>query len=194
MAVDREPFGVAKQRFWPYAIPEPPSGHCIGLAPSVQQDQAVTDRRIPQKARMRGAVIKDFAIDFVAENCNLRVSFEGGDEPVEFVARHDAAGWVSGTVDNDQPRARSDLVQHFVGAEREVCGLRQRDRDRGGARKPNYTFIDREAWVRIEDLSARFAKYHDREEHGDLAAGNDQDTIRRHLDCMSTQEVGGDGG
>src|SRR5690242_16985812 len=106
MAVDREPLGVAKESFGPYAVSEPPSGHCISFAPPVQQDQAVADRRIPQKARMLGAVIKDLAIDFVTENRNLRVSFEAGDEPVKFVARYDAAGWVSGTVDDDQPRAR----------------------------------------------------------------------------------------
>ena len=69
---------------------------------------------------MLGAVIKDLAVDLVAHHRDLRVALEPGDEPVEFGARHDAAGRVGRAVDDDQPGARRDLVQHLVGAEREA--------------------------------------------------------------------------
>ena len=50
---------------------------------------------------MLSAVIEDFAIDLVAQDRDLRMALEPGDEPVEFGARHDAAGRIGRAVDDD---------------------------------------------------------------------------------------------
>ncbi len=65
---------------------------------------------------MLGAVVKDLAVDFVAEHGDLRVPFEPGDQPVELVPRHDAARRVGRAVDDDEPGARRDLIEDLVGA------------------------------------------------------------------------------
>src|SRR6516164_500064 len=82
VAVDRQPLRSTEQRLRPDPIAQPPAGHRIGLAPPVEQDHAVADRRVAEQARMLGAVIEDLAVDLVAEDGDLRVALEPGDEPV----------------------------------------------------------------------------------------------------------------
>ena len=183
---------MPKQRLRPYRITQPPPGHRIGLAPAVEQDQPVAQRRVAKKADVLGAVVKDLPVDFVAEYGDLRMPFEPGDQPVELVARHNAARRVGRAVDDDEPGARRDLVEDLVGAEREARRLVQRDRHRRRSRKPDHALVNREPGVGVEDLDPRLAEHQDAEEHRDLGAGNDQDQVRRHLDPMAAQQIGRD--
>ena len=80
---------------------------------------------------MLGAVIENFAVDFVAHHRDVRMAFEPGDEAVEFGARHDAARRVGRAVDDQEAGPRRDLFQHLLGAERKPGALVERHRDRG---------------------------------------------------------------
>ncbi len=143
---------------------------------------------------MLGAVVKDLAVDFVTEHGDLRVPFEPGDQAVELMPRHDAARRVGRAINDEEPRARRDLVEDLVGAEREARRLVQRDRHRRRSRKPNHALVNREPGVGVEDLDTRLAEDQDREEHRDLAAGDDQHQIRRNFDPVAAQEIGRDRG
>ena len=141
---------------------------------------------------MLGPVIEDLAVDLIAEHDHLGVPFEPGDEAVELVPWDDTARRIGRAVDDHQAGARGDLVQHLVCAEREPCAFVQRDRHRGRSGKPDDALVNREARVGIKDLDPRFSEHQDREEHRHLAAGDDQDQLRRNLDPVPTEEIGRD--
>ncbi len=143
---------------------------------------------------MLGAVVENLAVDLVAHHRHLRVPLEPGDEPIEFGARHDAAGRVGRAVDDQEAGPRRDLGQHLLGAEREPGALVERHRHRRRAREADHALVDREARIGIEDLGARLAEHHDRKKHRHLAAGHDQDPVGRHLDLVAPPQIGGDGG
>src|SRR5436190_841938 len=76
VAVDREPLGIPEQRLRPYRVTQPPTCHRIGLAPPVEEDQSVAQRRIAKKTDVLGAVVEDLAVDLVAEHGDVRVPFK----------------------------------------------------------------------------------------------------------------------
>ncbi len=191
MAIDGEPLGMREQRFGPDAITQPPAGHRIGLAPAVEQDDAVAQAWIGEQAHMPGAVIENLAIDLVAQDRHLRMALEPGRQLVELALRHHPAGRVGRAVEDHQPRPRRDLGQHLLGAEGEALVFVQIDRHRGSAREADDAFVNREAGIGIEDLGASLAEHHDGEEHGHLAARHHQHVAGRDLDAVAAAEIGG---
>src|SRR6266446_9319044 len=194
MAIDREPLGRAEQCLGPHPIAQPPAGHRIGLAPPVEQDHTVADGWVAEQAAMFGAVIEDLAIDLVAEDGDLGMPREPGDQPVELFPRHDAARRIGRTVDDQQASARRNLVEHLLGAERKAGAFVERNRHRRGSGEADHALVDRKARVRVEDLDPRLAEHQDREKHRDLAAGDHEHEIGGDLDPVPAKEVGGDRG
>ena len=117
---------------------------------------------------------------------------EAGDQGVQLLPGHHAAGRVGRAVDDDQPGAIRDLGEHLLGREREAALLVERDRHRLGAAELDHRAIDRKARVRIHDLGARLAEHGDREVHRDLAAGHDHDPVGVDLDAAILRDVLGD--
>src|SRR5215208_4983493 len=152
MTVDSKPLGVREQRLWPHAIAHSPAGHRIRLAPAVEQDHPLAQGWVLEKADMLCAVIDDLAIDLITHDGNLRMALKPGDEPVEFGARHHAAGRISRAVDDQQPGLRRYFFQHLVGAERKSLALIERHRYRRCAGKPDDALIDRKTGIRIENF------------------------------------------
>ena len=101
VAVDAEADGVADDRRRPDAVAEAPAGHRVGLAPAVEQDEAVADLGVVEHGDVLAAVVGHAVVDLVAEDGDVRVLLEAGDELVDLGLRHGAAGGVGGRVDDD---------------------------------------------------------------------------------------------
>src|SRR3954463_2950815 len=141
---------------------------------------------------MLGAVIDDLAINLITHDGNLWMALKPGDEPVEFGARHHAAGRISRAVDDQQPGLRRYFFQHLVGAERKSLALIERHRYRRCAGKPDDALIDWKTGIRIENFGPGLAEHHDREKHRDLAARHDKHKVGRDLNLVASIEIGGD--
>jgi hypothetical protein len=120
------------------------------------------------------------------------MGLEAGDQAVDLRLRRHAAGRVGRAVQDDQARCRGDARQHGLGGETESLRLGQRDGHRLGAAVVDQRAVDGKARIGVEDLRARFAEHEHGEEHGDLAAGHDDDTAGIDLDSEPLVEVGGD--
>ena len=120
------------------------------------------------------AVEQQPGIDLVAQDRDMGETLQTGGERVDLGLRRHAAGRVGRAVQDDEPCPLRDPVEHAVGAEGEVPFLGQFDRHRRRARKADDRFVDRKAGIGIEDLGARLAEHHQREEHGRLAARHDE--------------------
>src|SRR5262249_28218718 len=102
MAVDRELGCGADQILGPDAVSQAPNGHRIGLAPAVEEDEAVAYLRIAQEAHMLGPVIDHAAVDFIAHHRDVGEALEPFDEALDLAARHDAARWIGRTIEDDE--------------------------------------------------------------------------------------------
>ena len=184
-----KPLGRIDPGFGPDAVAEAPAGHGVGLGPAVEQDGAVAQMLVGEQAGMGFAVEQQPGINLVAQDGDMGEALQPGGERIDLGLGRHAAGRVGRAVEDDQTGPAGNLFQHLAGAEGEIPLLFQRDRHRRGAGEADHRFVDREAGVGIEDLGARLAEHHEREEHGRLAARHDEHARRIDLDPAMAQDV-----
>ena len=84
---------------------------------------------------------------------------------------------------------RRDLRQHLVGGEGEPLSSFSAIGTGLAPGVLDHRAIDRKAGVRIHDLGAGLAEHQDREEHGGLAARQDDDRVGVDLDAVAALQV-----
>ena len=143
---------------------------------------------------MLAAAIKHVAINFVREDHNVRMGLQPFDKLVHFRFGCCTAGRIGrGTVDNNEARLRRDVLEDFVRTEGKLVRFLQMNGDGLCPAIVDDRFVDREARIGVHDFRAGFTKHHDGEEHRDLAARDDNDTVRVDLNAVAFVQVGNDG-
>ena len=191
MTIDSQPFGVFEEFRRIDPIGQPPSGHSVGLAPAVEEDNAVADILKFQKAHMFVTVIKHAAVNLVAQHRHPRMFGQSRRQPFHFFARRHAAGGIGGAVEDDKPGARRNQGEHFLGVEGKAVFLAVMQGYRGGSGKSDDRFIGQESGVGINDLGPGFAEYKRGIEQDRLAAGRDQNRGGVNFRAPVFGDVGG---
>ena len=86
-----------------------------------------------------------------------------------------------------------EQAREAVHVEGEAAALFERHRDRRRAAEPDHGFVDRETGIGVDGLVAGFEQREHGEEDHRLAAGNDADVLRAHLNAARAGDVRGDG-
>ena len=123
----------------------------------------------------------------------MRVLLETLDQLLDLGRGHRATRRIAGAVEDDQARLRRHLGQHLVGAEGELVGFTQRNRDGLGAGVLDHRAIDGKARIGVHDFRAGLAEHQDGKEHRRLAAGHDDDEVGIDFDAVTAVQVLGDG-
>ena len=170
-------------------VADAPAGHGIGLAPAVEHDHPVADRRIVEQRDMLAALVEQAAVDLVAHDGDVGMGLQPLGQAVEGFSGDDASRRVGRAVEHEEPGARRDLGQHLVGIEGESGLLVERDRNRRRAGEPDRGLVDGEARIGVEDLGPRLAEHQRGEEHRDLAARHHHDIAGIDLDTPVRGDV-----
>ena len=123
----------------------------------------------------------------------MRVLRQARHQLVNFSFGRHAAGWVSGTVDDDQAGRRGNLRQHGIGVEGKALVFAQLNGDGGRATVLDDRFVNRETGVGVHDLCARLTKHQHCKKHGGFTAGHDDNAIGINAGPVAAFQVGGDG-
>src|ERR1700758_1228050 len=102
--IDRELARIVVKLARPYRIAEPPAGHGVGLRPAVEQNEAITDRRVAEQTDMHLAIIEHVVVNLVRHDGDVGKALETSHKLVDFGFWRHAAGRIGGRVDDQEPR------------------------------------------------------------------------------------------